>query len=446
MSRFARVPAGLVVSVAIALAITLSGCGGGVNGVTGASLTGGVLSLPAQAVSITAATGQAAGRTVSTPAITVAVGQPFPLPVQLDDRSGVAGALLQLTYDPAALACTDAAGGDVVASASSPAFVKNIAPAQHTATVAVAAASASGSGRGTIATFSMKALSATASTASLNLTGILLDATGAIIGRIGPASSSPAQVSAQAATLVGDLMGTGLPNVGSAIKILRVIVGLDAQPPSAALPIWDCNGNGVIDVADAIKILRCVVGLDPWPIVVPTTADVTGIVQDVNSQSPLSGAIATIGTLNSPATGTNGRFTVNGVAKGSQSITITCPGYNKLVFLVTVTPGTFDVGIVNLVPSGGAGVGAVTGTVYQADGSTVVPGARVFVQTLSTLANASGNFTLTNVPVGRQLVMATFTDGGGATVNAWAFVTILAGQTVQGVRLVATDGPPPPPI
>ena len=63
------------------------------------------------------------------------------------------------------------------------------------------------------------------------------------------------------AALLGDLDGDGNPTVGDAIKILRIVVGLDPDDPCA-----DANQNGGTDVGDAIKVLRCVVGLDAWPI------------------------------------------------------------------------------------------------------------------------------------------------------------------------------------
>jgi len=49
--------------------------------------------------------------------------------------------------------------------------------------------------------------------------------------------------------------------VGDAIKILRMVVGLDPYDPQA-----DANQNGSADVGDAILVLRCVVDLEDWPI------------------------------------------------------------------------------------------------------------------------------------------------------------------------------------
>ena len=78
-----------------------------------------------------------------------------------------------------------------------------------------------------------------------------------------PTSSvEPAQaVSSAQSRLLGDLDGDGEASVGDAIKILRIVVGLDPEDECA-----DANENGNTDVGDAIKVLRCVVGLDDWPI------------------------------------------------------------------------------------------------------------------------------------------------------------------------------------
>lgn len=77
-----------------------------------------------------------------------------------------------------------------------------------------------------------------------------------------PTASYPAEVApADCGGLLGDMDGDGNAGVGDAIKILRIVVGLDPDDPCA-----DANQNGSTDVGDAIKVLRCVVGLDPWPI------------------------------------------------------------------------------------------------------------------------------------------------------------------------------------
>ncbi len=74
--------------------------------------------------------------------------------------------------------------------------------------------------------------------------------------QLSPAAVSPAQVS-----YLGDLDGDGSPTVGDAIRILRIVVGLDFDDACA-----DANKNDSTDVGDAILVLRCVVGLQAWPL------------------------------------------------------------------------------------------------------------------------------------------------------------------------------------
>ncbi len=70
-----------------------------------------------------------------------------------------------------------------------------------------------------------------------------------------------ATVSPADSAYLGDMDDDGLPSVGDAIKILRIVVNLAADDARA-----DANENGSTDVGDAIKVLRCVVQLDTWPI------------------------------------------------------------------------------------------------------------------------------------------------------------------------------------
>ena len=68
---------------------------------------------------------------------------------------------------------------------------------------------------------------------------------------------------------LGDMDDDGQASVGDAIKILRIVVGLDDDDPRA-----DANQNDSTDVGDVILVLRCVVGLDTWPI--SPARDLTG--------------------------------------------------------------------------------------------------------------------------------------------------------------------------
>ena len=96
------------------------------------------------------------------------------------------------------------------------------------------------------------------------------------IQSVRPAASSAVVAPAQGQYL-GDMDGDGQPSVGDAIKILRIVVGLDDDDPCA-----DANENGGTDVGDAIKVLRCVVGLDQWPIGSCATRTISGTVTEQN--------------------------------------------------------------------------------------------------------------------------------------------------------------------
>ncbi len=86
-----------------------------------------------------------------------------------------------------------------------------------------------------------------------------------------PSSVAPAAVRpANAQRYLGDMDLDGKASVGDAIKILRIVVGLDDADPCA-----DANESGTADVGDAIKVLRCVVGLEAWPIGVYEGGDFT---------------------------------------------------------------------------------------------------------------------------------------------------------------------------
>lgn len=79
---------------------------------------------------------------------------------------------------------------------------------------------------------------------------------------------------------LGDMDGNGSPSVDDAIRIMRMIVGLDPQYIYA-----DTDSDGFVTVADAIKLLRAIVGLEAWPIGYPEPANQASNLQ-VQAQAP----------------------------------------------------------------------------------------------------------------------------------------------------------------
>jgi len=256
----------VVASVTVVTCLLLCGCGGG--GGSAPSVTSprgdGQVGLSAQTIKLVTDAGSATSRTLSTPAVLALPGKDFLLPVSVSDLANVAGAAVRLEFDPTVLSCSDIELGKSWPGSLQTA--KNTAGKPGLAAVALAGTTEAPAGAGVIATFHLRVLpSAAPQNASLKVNAVLVDGKGQALGRSNPLPAGTVRPRGTS-TLIGDLMGTGSAEVGSAIKILRVVVKLDSAPPAADLWQWDCNKSGDIDVGDAIKILRCVVQLDPWPI------------------------------------------------------------------------------------------------------------------------------------------------------------------------------------
>lgn len=116
--------------------------------------------------------------------------------------------------------------------------------------------------------------------------------------------------------------GDGLPSVADAIAILRIVVGLDDNSPTA-----DVDADGQAGANDAIAVLRCVVGLDPWPIVdeVPSeteleamdavTTTLSGMVDAALAEQPVRDAMASVAAQASTMDGVDAAWaTANSVA------------------------------------------------------------------------------------------------------------------------------------
>ena len=148
------------------------------------------------------------------------------------------------------------------------------------------------------------------------------------IQSVRPAASSAVVAPAQGQYL-GDMDDDGQPSVGDAIKILRIVVGLDDDVLCA-----DANQNGNTDVGDAIKVLRCVVGLDTWPIggeVMPLDVTIlSALIQD-----PVDGASVDIdGTVF--VTGADGKLVGDSTA-GTHYLTISGAGYETWEGYIALT-------------------------------------------------------------------------------------------------------------
>lgn len=334
----------IIVALVAALVVAgiIAGCGGGGSGSATIGPRGKV-TLPAQTVKVVTVRPQAVTLTVSTPAVVATAGGTLDLPVSISDASGVAGAGLVLTFDKSVVSCTDVVAGGVFPSGAT--VIKNIVNANGTASATIVNSTGAPSGPGVLLTFKLViAATATNQSSTLGLTGEVDSTT----GKIGGINFAPSPIAVHYGKL-GDILGTGNPEVFSAVKILRVAAQLDTPPSAATLWQWDCNGSGAVDTGDAIPILRSWVGLAPWPIVLGV--DVTGIIKNASTGVAIAGVVASMANMTSAPTGADGRFTISGVPEGSQTLTISQTGYAPYSSAQNVSTSPVDVGTILLTPA-----------------------------------------------------------------------------------------------
>ncbi len=146
----------------------------------------------------------------------------------------------------------------------------------------------------------------------------------------------------------------------------------------------------------------------------PTGGNVSGVVRDAASGTPIAGATVTVladGTRT--RSGADGVFAVYAPA-GEIQLRVTAPGYgSRLLRAGTLIAGERLDADAELSP---LPVASVSGSVVRDDDSTPIAGAAVEVPALgvATTTDASGEFTLTGVAVGGHVVTARafgFSDG-----------------------------------
>jgi hypothetical protein len=131
----------------------------------------------------------------------------------------------------------------------------------------------------------------------------------------------------------------------------------------------------------------------------PQTGKVTGTVTDCFTGLPISGAYVSSDSIET-YTLTDGTYTINGVAFGTHYIFASAPDYedyNDQVTVDTHTPVIRDIEMITT-------TGTVSGVVEDAATSDPIEGVVVFIGAISATSNATGNYTLENVPQGVQTI------------------------------------------
>ena len=151
---------------------------------------------------------------------------------------------------------------------------------------------------------------------------------------------------------------------------------------------------------------------------------ITGTVTSARDGSPIMGVTVTDGTRTT-ATDAAGTYTITNVPPGSYHVTASKSGYYSSSLAATVLSGTATVANFSLseIP------GAITGSVTSARYGSAIVGAIVTDGTRTTTTDATGKYTIANVPPGSYQVTAsksgyysasltvTVVSGGSAVAN-----------------------------
>ncbi len=169
----------------------------------------------------------------------------------------------------------------------------------------------------------------------------------------------------------------------------------------------------------------------------------TGRVTDMNSQTPISGAIVSVGGR-SAITDQAGNYVVTNVPLGRYQVSVTRGGYENERDTVEVTAGSSASKNFRLKPSGGSGsekrlyeTGQLEGRVTDEKTGRPISGARVTIQGRSDTTDQAGNYVVTNVPLGRYQVSIT----RGGYENERDTVEVIAGSSAsKNFRLKSSGG------
>jgi protocatechuate 3,4-dioxygenase beta subunit len=163
---------------------------------------------------------------------------------------------------------------------------------------------------------------------------------------------------------------------------------------------------------------------------------ITGSVTSAKDSSPIVGATVTDGTRTT-TTDAIGKYTIANVPPGAYQVTASKLGYHSSSLSVTVLAG--NAAVANFALNEVIVPGSISGTVTSAkDGSPIV-GATVSDGTRTTTTDATGKYTISNVPPGAYQVTAS--KEGYVSVTS-AVTVVSGGSAVMNFSL----GPKTPPM
>jgi thermitase len=169
-------------------------------------------------------------------------------------------------------------------------------------------------------------------------------------------------------------------------------------------------GRGLIDAARAVSSV-------PLP-----PGSISGQVTDGKDGPAISGAAVTDGTR-AASTDAFGKYTIADVPPGIYQVVASKVGYQSSSLTVTVLTGA--TAVANLSMSQIIVLGSITGSVTDAKDGSAISGAQVSAGTRTVTTDASGKYTVANVPPGTYVVVASKEGYQSSSLT----VSVLSGAT-----------------
>lgn len=190
--------------------------------------------------------------------------------------------------------------------------------------------------------------------------------------------------------------------------------------PPGYYMLFVLNSTGVPSVASIMKIAAGAA----------TIGGLKGIVTN-SSGAPLLGVAITAGT-GTAQTASDGTWSMQNVTAGTVTFAASRSGYTSASESATVTAGgNTTAGTLALAP---VNPGAVTGQVVNSSG-TAITGATVSAAGLTVATDASGNYTLANLPAGSTTIAAS----ASGFANGSTTVTVAAGTTTAAPAITLSS-------
>ena len=212
-------------------------------------------------------------------------------------------------------------------------------------------------------------------------------ATGAITGTVTDAATGK-PINGATVSYSG---GSATTNASGQYTLASVPPGTSTVTASASG--FTSQSASVIVTADSTTTQNF--GLSPNP------GTISGTVTDAGTGAPIAGATVSY-SGGSTTTNASGQYSLASVAEGSYTVTASASGYTSQNRTVSVGPGATVTQNFALVKP----YGAISGTVIDAATGAPINAATVSYSGGSTATNASGQYTLPNVPPGNYIVTA----------------------------------------